>query len=103
MSDEPFVARASRMIWGGIKLSVGVALVGGVLYAGYNICAALLPVGTSSNSIMRKASDALAGDPDVMAYFGAIKTYGIDVGARQEGRRFFVPEYKYEDDLTGLS
>jgi hypothetical protein len=100
-ADEPFVARASRLIWGTIKLGLGTAVVGGVLYAGYSIVTALLPVGTSSNNIMRKASNILENDPDVLAYFGPIKTYGIDLGGRQEGRRFFVPEYKYEDELTG--
>ena len=100
-SAEPLVARVSRMIWGTIKLVTGIAIVGGVLYAGYSIVTVLIPVGTSSNSIMRRASDVLSADPDVEAYFGSIKTYGIDLGGRQEGRRFFVPEYKYEDDLTG--
>lgn len=97
------MARVSRMIWGTIKVTVGMVVFGGVLYAGYSIITVLLPVGTSSNSIMRKASDALTHDPDVVGYFGAIKTYGIDLGGRQEGRRFFVPEYKYDDELTGES
>ena len=99
--DEPFVARASRAIWGTIKLAFGTAFFGGVLYAGYSILVVLLPVGTSSNSIMRKASDVLEQNPDVLAYFGPIKTYGVDLGGRAEGRRFFVPEYKYEDLMTG--
>ena len=99
--DEPFVARASRAIWGTIKLAFGTAFFGGVLYAGYSILVVLLPVGTSSNSIMRKASDVLEQNPDVLAYFGPIKTYGVDLGGRAEGRRFFVPEYKYEDPMTG--
>lgn len=99
--DEPFVARASRVIWGTIKLAFGTAFFGGVLYAGYSILTVLIPVGSSSNSIMRKASDILAADPDVLAYFGPIKTYGVDLGGRAEGRRFFVPEYKYEDTFTG--
>ena len=33
--------------------------------------------------------------------FGALKTYGEDFGARTEGRRYFVPEYKYLDDWDG--
>ena len=99
--DEPFVARASRIIWGSIKFAVGTALFGGVLYAGYSIIVVLLPVGTSSNSIMRKASDIVEHDPEVLQYFGSVKTYGIDLGGRAEGRRFFVPEYKYEDEFTG--
>jgi hypothetical protein len=99
--DEPFVARASRIIWGSIKFAVGTALFGGVLYAGYSIIVVLLPVGTSSNSIMRKASDIVEHDPEVLQYFGSVKTYGVDLGGRAEGRRFFVPEYKYEDEFTG--
>ena len=50
---------------------------------------------------MRKASDILEQDPDVRAYYGAIRTYGIDLGGRAEGRRMFVPEYHYDDPLTG--
>lgn len=42
--DEPILARASRLIWAGIKMSAGVALMGGLLYCGYNIVMVLLPV-----------------------------------------------------------
>ncbi len=97
------MARISRFIWGSIKVSVGMALVGALLYSGYSIVMVLLPVGSSSNRIMRKASDILEGDPDVTGYFGQIKTYGIDLGGRNEGRRMFVPEYKYTDKYSGLS
>ena len=42
--DEPILARASRLIWAGIKTSAGIALIGGLLYCGYNIVMVLLPV-----------------------------------------------------------
>ena len=100
--NEPIVARASRFIWNGIKLSALAAVFGAVLYSGYSIVTVLLPVGSSSNRIVRKASDILEGDPEVKSYFGQIKTYGMDLGGRNEGRRMFVPEYKYNDELTGL-
>ena len=34
----------------------------------------------------------------LLTYFGDIKTYGEDFGSRNEGRRYFVPEYQYIDD-----
>lgn len=71
------------------------------MYAGYTIITALIPVGDSPNAIMRRATDILLHDPDVVAYYGTIKTYGLDPGGRAEGRRYFVPEYKYEDNITG--
>ncbi len=99
--EEPFVARASRFVWTTIKFSAGAAFLGGLVYAGYTIVTTLLPVGDSPNAIMRKATDVLMHDPDVHAYYGECKTYGLDPGGRAEGRRYFVPEYKYEDPLTG--
>lgn len=35
--------------------------------------------------------------------FGEMKTYGEDFGGGStEGRRYYVPEYEYEDDITGV-
>jgi len=100
--NEPLVARVSRILWTSLKVGAATAFVGIVCYAGYTIVTTLLPVGSSSNAIMRKASDAALHDPDVHAYFGeGAKTYGLDPGGRAEGRRYFVPEYKYDDPLTG--
>lgn len=100
--EEPLVARVSRFIWGSIKVTLGAAVMGALLYSGYSIVMVLLPVGTSSNRIMLKASSILEGDPEVTAYYGQIKTYGVDLGGRNEGRRMFVPEHKYTDDLNGM-
>lgn len=100
--DEPLVARVSRAIWKGIKVALGTAVFGGVLYCGYSIVLVLLPVGSSSNRIMRKASDILENDPEITKYFGSVRTFGIDLGGRNEGRRYYVPEYKYDDVLTGV-
>jgi hypothetical protein len=95
------VSRVSRLIWGTVKVAAGVGFFGLVCYAGYTIVTALLPVGASSNAIKRKAADAVQHDPEVAAYFGeGMRTYGIDPGGRAEGRRYFVPEYKYTDPLT---
>lgn len=99
--QEPIVIRISRFVWNTIKLALGTAIVSGVLYAGYTIFTVLVPIGASSNAILRKATEALKHDPDVHGYYGDIKTYGIDLGGRAEGRRYFVPEYKYEDPYTG--
>jgi len=88
-------------VWNGIKGTAGLAFLGGLGYAGWTIVTTLLPVGDSPNAIMRKASDVLQHDPDVHAAYGACKTYGLDPGGRAEGRRYFVPEHKYEDALTG--
>ena len=92
----------SRAIWKAIKVALGTAVFGGVLYCGYSIVLVLLPVGSSSNRIMRKASDILENDPEITKYFGSVKTFGIDLGGRNEGRRYYVPEYKYDDVLTGV-
>jgi hypothetical protein len=89
------------VLWTTIKLGVGTALFGVVMYAGYTIITTLLPMGASSNAIMRKASDIVLADPEVHNAFGVAKTYGLDPGGRAEGRRYFVPEYKYEDALNG--
>jgi hypothetical protein len=88
-------------MWTSIKLGFATGLVGVIIYAGYTIVTTLLPLGASSNAIMRKASDVVLGDPEVHAAFGVSKTYGLDPGGRAEGRRYFVPEYKYEDNITG--
>ena len=73
-----------------------------MLYAGYTIVATLLPVGASSNAVMRRAWNIAQHDPAVHAYFGeGAKAYGLDPGGRAEGRRNFVPEYHYDDPLTG--
>lgn len=38
----------------------------------------------------------------IHAVFGSgLKAYGEDFGARNEGRRYFVPEYTYTDDWDG--
>ena len=97
--DEPLVARISRGIWKAIKVTIGTLIAGGILYCGYSIVLVLVPVGSSSNRIMRKASDILEHDPDITKYFGSVKTFGIGAG---EGRRYYVPEYKYDDALTGV-
>ena len=40
----------------------------------------------------------------IHAVFGsALKSYGEDFGARNEGRRYFVPEYTYTDEWDGQS
>ena len=97
--DEPLVARVSRAMWQTIKICFGTLIAGGVLYCGYSIVLVLVPVGSSSNRIMRKASDILEHDPEITKYFGSVKTFGIGAG---EGRRYYVPEYKYDDILTGV-
>lgn len=90
------------VLWNTIKTTFGISFVALLIYAGYTIVTALLPMGASSNAIMRKASDVLTHDPDVHTHFGTIKTYGADAGGGgTEGRRYFVPEYKYEDKYTG--
>jgi hypothetical protein len=78
-----------------------MGVFGLIMYAGYTIVTTLLPMGASSNAIMRAASDVVLHDPDVHNYYGEAKTYGLDPGGRAEGRRYFVPEYKYDDPLTG--
>lgn len=90
-------------MWNTIKYSVGISAFGLIMYAGYTIVTTLLPVGASSNAVMRAATDILLHNPDVHNYYGDAKTYGLDPGGRSEGRRYFVPEYKYEDPLTGES
>lgn len=40
--------------------------------------------------------------PQVTSYFGEIKTYGEDFGSSREGRRYYVPDYTYVDDLTDV-
>jgi hypothetical protein len=37
-----------------------------------------------------------------VTYFGDIKTYGEDFGGSREGRRYFVPDYEYKDDMTDV-
>ncbi len=91
------------VIWTSVKIGAGMALLGLFMYAGYTIVTTLLPLGASSNAIMRRASDIILSDPEVLGAFGTCKTYGVDPGGRAEGRRFFVPEYKYDDPLTGDS
>ncbi len=101
-ANEPFVSRASRAVWSTVKVAAGVGFFSLLCYAGYTIVTTLLPVGASSNAIKRKAEEAVKHDPEVAAYFGeGMRTYGVDPGGRAEGRRYFVPEYKYEDPLTG--
>jgi hypothetical protein len=89
------------VLWNTIKYSAGIGIFALVIYAGYTIITALLPMGASSNAIMRKATDVLTHDPEVHNAFGNVKTYGAETGGRTEGRRYFVPEYKYEDKFTG--
>ena len=89
------------VLWTTIKLSFGIGLIGIIFYAGYTIVTTLLPMGASSNAIMRKASDIVLNDPEVHHAFGVSKTYGLDPGGHAEGRRYFVPEYKYDDPITG--
>lgn len=98
--DEPFAAKLSRWIWNGIKYALGTSIIGIVFYAGYTIVVTLLPGGASANAIMRNATYKLAHDPEIAQAFGDIKTYGDDMGTRSEGRRYFVPEYTYTDELT---
>jgi hypothetical protein len=51
---------------------------------------------------MRRAADIVTADPEVVLRYGANpKVYGIDPGGRAEGRRYFIPEYRYDDGLTG--
>lgn len=64
-AEEPLAARISRYIWGTIKLSFGLGILGFVGYAGYSIVTALLPGGASANAIMRRTSDILRADNDV--------------------------------------
>ena len=73
-----------------------------MFYAGYTIVVTLLPGGSSANAVMRHAADLLKGDPDVVSFFGSVKCYGEDFGARAEGRRYFVPEYTYTDPWSGV-
>jgi hypothetical protein len=96
-----FIAIVLAGMWTSIKLGFATGLVGVIVYAGYTIITTLLPLGASSNAIMRKASDVVLADPEVHNAFGASKTYGLDPGGRAEGRRYFVPEYKYEDNISG--
>lgn len=98
--DEPFAAKLSRWIWNGIKYTLGTTIVAVVFYAGYTIVITLLPGGASANAIMRNATYKLAHEPEIVQAFGDIKTYGDDMGTRNEGRRYFVPEYSYTDELT---
>lgn len=101
-ADEPLAARISRYIWTTVKYSAGIGVVGLVFYAGYTIVVTLLPGGSSANAIMRHAGDVLRADPEIHAVFGSsLKAYGEDFGARNEGRRYFVPEYQYTDDWDG--
>jgi hypothetical protein len=71
-ANEPWAARASRRIWGGLKLSLGVGILAIVGYAGYTIVTALLPNGASANAIMRKAKNVLQADPEVINCTGSI-------------------------------
>lgn len=64
-AEEPLAAKISRLIWGTIKLSVGLGILGFVGYAGYSIVVALLPGGASANAVMRRTSDILRADNDV--------------------------------------
>ena len=64
-AEEPFAAKVSRIIWGTIKLSFGLGILGFVGYAGYSIVTALLPGGASANAVMRRTSDILRADNDV--------------------------------------
>lgn len=103
MEDEPLAAKWSRRIWTTIK----VGLAGGVLfligYGLYTIIITLAPAGMGANAIMRKASEVVKHDPDLAMVFGEMKTYGEDFGGGAvEGRRYYVPEYEYEDDATGV-
>ena len=64
-AEEPLAAKISRMIWGTIKLTFGLGILGFVGYAGYSIVTALLPGGASANAVMRRTSDILRADNDV--------------------------------------
>lgn len=45
----------------------------------------------------------LPAPAQISKYFGAdVRTYGEDFGSRAEGRRYFVPDYTYTDDDTGV-
>jgi hypothetical protein len=68
-AEEPLAAKISRYIWGTIKLSFGLGILGFVGYAGYSIVTALLPGGASANAIMRRTSDILRADNDVSLVF----------------------------------
>jgi len=116
----PYQPPVAAGVWGTIKFSLGAGIVAIVLYAGYTIVVTLLPAGTGSNAIMRRATEMLRSDPEVggraatsglfmrchalppprpqvASHFGALKTFGEGGG---EGRRFYVPDHTYTDELT---
>lgn len=96
------MARLSRFVWTSIKVSIGGTILVIICYAGWTIITTLAPSGASANAIMRKASDILKHDSEMALYFGDVKTYGEDFGGSREGRRYFVPDYEYTDDLTDV-
>jgi len=77
-----------------LVLSVGTLVLG----AGYFITRELFPTKMSPNALFNRASDVVRANPDVANKLGGeVKTYGTDFGGRREGRRFNVPEYRYDD------
>ena len=76
---------------------IGIGIVSVVFYAGYTIVTTLLPSGASANAIMRRATEIIRNDPEIAHFFGDVKSYGEDFGSRNEGRRYFVPEFSYAD------
>ena len=55
-------------LWTSIKYSAGIGIVALVFYAGYTIVVTLLPGGSSANAVMRRASEVLKADPEVLIF-----------------------------------
>lgn len=93
------VIRVSRGARTTARIVFTVSLTGFAIAAGYFITRELFPSSQSPNAIFNRASDVLQHNPDVVHRFGEdIKCYGEDYGGRREGRRFHIPDFKYEKD-----
>lgn len=95
----PVVIRAGRTAKTGIKGTAILAIAGLSVTALYYLGRELFPRKLSPNAVFNRASDVIRHNGEISAKLGGeVKTYGMDYGSRREGRRFHIPEYRYEDD-----
>lgn len=95
----PMIATVGRGAKTGGKFALFLGISGLVLGAGYYIIRELFPRQMSPNAVFNRASDVVTSNPDVVHKLGGdVKTFGTDFGSRREGRRFNIPEYRYEGD-----